>query len=135
MSGEIFYSRSLQNFIFRAFVCSIPKIGRPGGQCEGRFWALAWLVHCPWDLGCRGPGFLVLQKGLRGAMKGGLSGPMPGLSLCPWGLGCRGPGSLVPCPFYGMDRILVVEKVHIFMIISLRECFFRIFSIDLLGLQ
>ena len=62
-----------KKFFLRAFICSIPKMEDLGGNVMGFFWAHAWFVQCPWDLGCRGPGFfglfLGVQMGLRGAMQ------------------------------------------------------------------
>ena len=41
------------------------------------------------------------------------------------------PSGGTPSPFYGIDQILEVEKVHIFLNIILKELFFRtIFSMD-----
>ena len=65
-------------------------------------------------------------------MKRVFYGPMPGLSLVHevWVAGAQGPGTVLwdtPCPLYGMDQILELEKVHIFMNITKRENFFRTF--------
>ena len=80
------------------------KNGRPGGQSDGIF--LGPCLVCPMSVGFRMPGPRVLgvvlwcPEGSRGAMQWVSFGPMPGLSL----LGGT------PCPFYGMDQILVVER-------------------------
>ena len=97
------------------------------------FWALAWFFHCPCGLVCRGPGFvggmfLGLLEGLRGQCEGGFLGPC---LVCPLSMGFGMPGPRVLGSFgYSLSILLyrsnLVEKVHIFMIIILRECFFRI---------
>ena len=78
-------STNKKKTILRVFICSIPKMEGLGGKVMGFFWAHAWFVQCPWDLGSRGPGLLGLSfgfhKGLRGAMQWVSFGPMPGLSL------------------------------------------------------
>ena len=95
-----------------------------GGKVMGFFWAHAWFVQCPWDLGCRGPGFLGLflgvQMGLRGAMQWVF-----------WAHAWFVPswGYTLSILWYGSNPS--GRKVHIFLNIILKELFFRtIFSMD-----
>ena len=72
-------STNKKKTILRVFICSIPKMEGLGGKVMGFFWAHAWFVQCPWDLGSRGPGLLGLSfgfhKGLGGQCSGFLLGP------------------------------------------------------------
>ena len=62
-----------------------------------------------------GPRVPWFPKGSKGGNEKGFYGPMPGFSLVHWVqvAGAQGPRDVpwdTPCPFYGMDQILVVER-------------------------
>ena len=125
-------------YIFREFIFLIPSIGRPVVLCDWVFFWWGPCLVCPMSMwfgmpGPRAPGgcSLVSRGSMGGNVRGDFLGPCLVFPLSMGWFGMPGPRVLRflwILLFHLMLWIKSGRKVQIFMIIILREDFFRFFK-------